>query len=70
MADNAARRQRFTVEGDPADVFAFGERLGLQIVRPRWWQRTYAVPRWIVWTWVPLAILGLPRSIEWWSHVL
>lgn len=61
---NAARSQRFTVEGDPTHVRELAEAEGWKIAYPRWWQRTYAIPRWIVWLVVAQAVVGLPRAIE------
>ena len=63
-ARSAARSQRFTVEGDPTHVRELAEAEGWKIAYPRWWQRTYAIPRWIVWLVVAQAVVGLPRAIE------
>ena len=63
--------QRFTVEGDPSDVIALAEAEGWKITHPRWWQRTYAVPRWVVWAVIPgftiQAIKGLYLIVGWLS---
>ena len=41
--------QKFCVEGDPAGVMALAESQGWKITKPRWWQRSYAIKRWMVW---------------------
>lgn len=59
----------FTVEGDPSDVFALAEANGWKITKLRWWQRTYAIPRWMVWL-VGLqitlhAVAGVEEIVRW-----
>ena len=61
---NAAESDRFTVEGDTQTIFEMAETFGWTITHPRWWQRTYAIPRWIVWLVIAQAIVALPHSIE------
>lgn len=49
------------------------ERQGVTItgIRRRWWERTYAIPRWIVWVYIVLSFGQLPfavyRMMEWLS---